>query len=88
MKIETVENGKHVAYTFPSKYCLEHFVKRYKAFIEDADAMIDRYDMYRKIGYDFSVSQRGNKIKWTYTYLAWYKNSGYKIITYRPQRTE
>lgn len=88
MKIETVKRGKYVAYTFPSKYCLENFVKRYKAFIEDADGMIDRYDRYRKIGYVFSLSQRGNKIKWAYAHLALYKNSGYKIITYPPQRTE
>lgn len=88
MNIETVGKGRYVAYTFPSKYCLEHFVKKYKAVIEDSEQMIDEYNMFRQIGYDFALSQNGNKVKWTYTALAWYKNVGYKIITYRPQRTE
>lgn len=88
MKIETVEIGKYVAYTFPSKYCLEHFVKRYKTIIVNAEEMIGKYDMFCETGYDFVLCQDGNKVIWGYAALAWYKNVGYKIITYRPQRTE
>ena len=77
-------------YFFKTEHDLDFFIRMCGHMIDDSGMMREIY-MRHKVGsaiaFNFS-NGNGGRLAWCWSRVAWYKETNYKVITFKRQRTE
>lgn len=85
MKILT----NRTVYFFPTEHDLDFFIRMCGHMIAESGMMREIYNRNKRsaIAFNFSNGSDG-RIAWCWSRVAWYKETNYKVITFKRQRSE
>lgn len=77
------------AYFFQTEHDLDFFIRMCGHMIIDSGMMREIY-MRHKVGsaIAFNFSNNDGRLVWSWSRVAWYKETSYNVITFKRQRSE
>lgn len=78
------------AYFFPTEHDLDFFIRMFGCMIAETGMMRGIYMRQRvgsTIAFNFYNGKDG-RLTWHWSRVAWYKETSYKVITFKRQRSE
>lgn len=77
-------------YFFPTEHDLDFFIRMCGHMIDGSGMIREIYMRHRggsAIAFNFS-NGNGGRLAWCWSRVAWYKETSYKVITFKRQRSE
>lgn len=78
------------AYFFPTEHDLNFFIRMCGHMIDDSSMMREIYMRHRvgsAIAFNF-YNRNDGRLSWHWSRIAWYKETSYKVVTFKRQRSE